>query len=277
MANLISSEKQYKHNNSKLITILLICGYTILFTPLVILMINSFGDSDIPGVWTHFTLKWYEQALTDKELLNAVFVSLKIAIISATISCILGVMAAVGTTQPKTQKFLGRKFLSGAIIMPIVMPEIIVGFSLLMLLLSVERAIGVTINRGFITVCLGHVIATMSYVHMNVSSKIKTLDKSIEEAALNFGARPWPVFWKIKLPMLSSAISTSWILVFTMSLDDLVIASFLTGPGSTTLPILLFSNIRVGITPMINAFATMFILVIVLCITINHFCNRKKQ
>ncbi len=272
-----STKIKHKSKNSKLILTLILFGYTVLYTPLIILILNSFGDSDIPGVWTHFTLKWYEQALTDKELLNAVFVSLKIATISATISCILGTMAAIGTTQPKTQKFLGRKFLNNIIIMPIVMPEIITGFSLLMLLLGIERIIGITFSKGIITVCLGHIIATMAYVHMNVSSKIKTLDKSIEEAALNFGARPLSVFWEIKLPMLSSTITTSWILVFTMSLDDLVIASFLAGPGSTTLPILLFSNIRVGITPMINAFATMFILTIVLFIIINYFHKKREQ
>ena len=272
-----STKIKHKSKNSKLIVTLILFGYIFLFTPIIILILNSFGDSDIPGVWTHFTLKWYEQALTDKELLSAVFVSLKIATISATISCILGTMAAIGTTQPKTQKFLGRKFLNNIIIMPIVMPEIITGFSLLMLLLGIERIIGITFSKGIITVCLGHIIATMAYVHMNVSSKIKTLDKSIEEAALNFGARPLSVFWKIKLPMLSSAITTSWILVFTMSLDDLVIASFLAGPGSTTLPILLFSNIRVGITPMINAFATMFILTIVLFIIINYFHKKREQ
>lgn len=263
--------------HSKIVYGILIVGYTFLFTPLVILIINSFGDSDIPGIWTHFTLKWYREALGDHELLNAILVSLKIAIISATASCILGVMAAVGTTQPKTNKFIGRKLLSNVIIMPIVMPEIIVGFSLLMLLLSIERIFGCNINRGITTVCIGHTIATMSYVHMNISAKIRTLDKSVEEVALNLGAKPWSVFWQIKLPMLSNAIIASWVLVFTMSLDDLVIASFLTGPGSTTLPILLFSNIRVGITPMINAFATIFISIIVICIAINYYWQRGHK
>lgn len=263
--------------HSKFGLTILIVGYTFLFTPIIILIINSFGDSNIPGVWSHLTLKWYKEALEDHELLNAVLVSLKIAIISATTSSILGIMAAVATTQPKTQKFVGRKLLSNTIIMPIVMPEIIVGFSLLMFLLSIERIFNFTISRGIITVCVGHTMATMSYVHMNVSAKIRTLDKSVEEAALNLGAKPWSIFWKIKLPMLSSTIISSWILAFTMSLDDLVIASFLTGPGSTTLPILLFSNIRVGITPMINAFATIFILVIILCITINYYWQRKYK
>ena len=262
---------------SKFVPIVLIIGYTFLFTPLIILIINSFGNSDIPGIWTHFTLKWYKEALEDHELLNAIFVSLKIAVMSATASSILGIMAAVATTQPETQKFFGRKLLSNTIIMPIVMPEIIVGFSLLMLLLSIERTFNCTISRGIMTVCIGHIIATMSYVHMNISAKIRTLDKSVEEVALNLGAKPWSVFWRIKLPMLSSAIVASWVLVFTMSLDDLVIASFLTGPGSTTLPILLFSNIRVGITPMINAFATMFILIIVLCIIVSYYWQSKYK
>ncbi|MBQ9440981.1 MAG: ABC transporter permease [Alphaproteobacteria bacterium] len=257
------------HKTSKFLYFILILGYTFLFTPIIILVINAFGDTDVPGVWQHLTTKWFYEAIQDHELLQSAITSLKIATISATSSIILGLLATNVTTKRNNKSF-GSKFLSNAIIIPTVIPEIIVGFSLLMLFLFSEKYFGISFPRGITTVCIGHTMATMSYAHMNIRSKILMLDKSIEEAALNLGASPYVVFWKIKLPMLSNAILSSWILAFIMSLDDLVIASFLTGPGATTLPILIFSNIRVGITPVINAFATLFILVIIFCIVITH-------
>lgn len=263
----------------KFLYCILILGYTFLFTPIVILIINAFGDTDVPGVWKHLTTKWFYEAIQDHELLQSAITSLKIATISATGAIILGLLATLATTT-KHYTFLGKKFLSNAIIMPIVMPEIIVGFSLLMLFLFSEKYFGISFTRGVTTVCIGHIMGTMAYAHMNIRAKLLMLDKSIEESALNLGANPLVVFWQIKFPMLSKAILSSWILAFIMSLDDLVIASFLTGPGATTLPILIFSNIRVGITPVINAFATLFILVIVLCIIITHllsFSNTKKK
>ena len=260
---------------SRTVLAILIFGYTFLFTPLVLLIINSFGDSEIPGIWTHFTLKWFRIALEDHELLHAVIISLKIAIISATVSVILGLISALATSKP--QNYLGKHFLENVLIIPIVMPEIIVGFSLLMMFLSVERLFNIQISRGIMTVCIGHIVTTMAYAHMNIRSKLIVMDKSIDEAALNLGAKPIVAFWKIKLPMLKNTILATWILAFTISLDDLVIASFLTGPGSTTLPLLIFSNVRVGITPMINAFATMFILIVILCIIVIYFCSHKKN
>ena len=267
------------YKTPKFLYFVLILGYTFLFTPIVILIINAFGDSDVPGVWEHLTMKWFYEAIQDHELLQSAITSLKISTISATGSIILGLLATIATTK-KNDKFPGKKFLSSAIIMPIVMPEIIVGFSLLMLFLFCEKYLGFSFTRGVTTVCIGHIMGTMAYAHMNIRSKLLMLDPSIEEAASNLGANPLVVFWQIKLPMLSKAILSSWILAFIMSLDDLVIASFLTGPGATTLPILIFSNIRVGITPVINAFATLFILVIVFCIMITHllsFSNTKKK
>ncbi|MBR1944228.1 MAG: ABC transporter permease [Alphaproteobacteria bacterium] len=257
---------------------ILVFGYTFLFTPIVILIINAFGDTDVPGIWQNLTFKWFYEAIQDHELLQSAITSLKIATISATCSIILGLLATIATTK-RNDKFPGKKFLSNAIMIPIVMPEIIVGFSLLMLFLFFEKTLGFSATRGVTTVCIGHVMGTMAYAHMNIRAKLLMIDNSIEESALNLGANPFVVFWQIKLPMLSKAILSSWILAFIMSLDDLVIASFLTGPGATTLPILIFSNIRVGITPVINAFATLFILVIVICIIITHmlsFSNNKK-
>ena len=272
--NMINKMKS-KTMFAKTMFVCLLLGYTFLFTPMFILIINSFGDSEVPGVWSKFTFKWFKLALQDHELLQATMTSLKIATISASGAVVLGVSAAVATC--KSSQVLGKKFLSNIIIMPIVMPEIIIGFSLLMLFLTIERFIGISFEKGIITVCIGHTMATMAYVHMNVRSKILMLDSSIEEAASNLGASSLVVFWKIKLPMLRRSIIASWVVAFTMSLDDLVIASFLTGPGSTTLPILIFSNVRTGITPMINAFATMLILIITLCIVITYTLSSSEK
>ena len=192
---------------SKFLYFILVLGYTFLFTPIIILIINAFGDTDVPGVWQHLTTKWFYEAIQDHELLQSAITSLKIATISATGAVILGLLATIATT--KKEKFPGKKFLSNSIIMPIVMPEIIVGFSLLMLFLFSEQYLGISFSRGVTTVCIGHIMGTMAYAHMNIRAKLLMLDKSIEESALNLGANPLVVFWRIKLPMLSKSILSS--------------------------------------------------------------------
>lgn len=251
---------------------ILIFGYTFLFMPIVILIINAFGDSDIPGIFTHFTLKWFKKAINNGSLIQATINSLNIAIVSSTIAVILGLLSALETIKKS------GKFLKNTMIIPIVTPEIIVGFSMLMLFISLEKLFDFCIPHGIITICIGHITATMAYAHINIQSKLQVLDKAYEEAALNLGAKPLSVFWNIKLPMLGATIISSWILAFTISLDDLVIASFLTGPGASTLPILIFSNIRTGITPEINAFASLFILLITICaISVYFFSNKQNK
>ena len=261
---------------SKTVLIFLIFGYAFLYIPLAFLVINSFSASEIPGIWTHFSMRWFAAVFEDEDLIQAALTSFEVAAISATGSVILGVLAAAATTR--SGNFFGKKFLSGVIVMPIVMPEIIVGFSLLMLFMAIEGIFGLPQERGIMTVAIGHIMATMAYVHMTVRSRLLTFDISLEEAALNLGAKPFTVFMQIKIPIIWTAILAGWLLAFTLSLDDLVIASFLTGPGSTTLPILIFSNVRVGLTPAINAFATIFLAIIVLCITSAYLIskNRKK-
>jgi putrescine transport system permease protein len=254
---------------------ILVFGYALLFIPIVFLIINAFSSSEISGVWTHFSLKWFEAVFEDDDLIYATLTSVETACISATIAVVLGVLAAIATVNEKS--FFGKKFLNVAIIIPIVVPEIIVGFSLLMLFIAIENIFGFPKERGLMTVVIGHVMATMAYVHMTVRSRLLSFDNSLEEAALNLGAKYFTVFWQIKIPIIFKSILSGWLLAFTLSLDDLVIASFLTGPGSTTLPILIFSNIRIGITPAINALATMFILVIAIALTLIFFLSKKRN
>lgn len=249
---------------SKTIITMLVFGYAFLFIPILFLIISSFSDSEIPGNWTSFSLRWFHEVLEDEDLVRAMMTSFKIAFISASGAVILGTLAAVATTNTGT--YLWKNFLTNSIIVPIVMPEIIIGFSLLMLFISMESTFAFPKERGVMTVVIGHIMATMAYVHMTVRARLLSFDKSLEEAAINLGARPLTVFLKIKIPLIFKALLSGWLLAFTFSLDDLVIASFLTGPGSTTLPILIFSNVRIGLSPAINALATMIIAIVLLCL-----------
>lgn len=260
---------------SKTIITFLFFGYAFLFTPILFLIINSFSASEIPSVWTKFSFRWFEAVFEDDDLIRAALTSFEIACISATCAAILGGLAAAATTN--TGEFKGKSFLNTTVVMPIVMPEIIVGFSLLMLFMAVENFCGWPKERGIMTVAIGHTMATMAYVHMTVRARLLSFDKHLEEAALDLGAKPITVFFKIKVPVISKSILSGWLLTFTLSLDDLVIASFLTGPGSTTLPILIFSNVRVGLTPAINALATMFILVIFFCLVTAFILSRPGR
>lgn len=253
----------------------LIFGLVFLYIPIFFLIFFSFSESSIVGVWTKFSLRWFREIFHDIDLLRAASTSVEIAFLSATGSTVLGVIAALATT--KQGNFMGKSFLSGTISMPIVMPEIVMGFSLLMLFIAIEKVFGFSIRRGVITVAIGHITASMAYVHMTVSARLAAFDQSLEEAALNLGAHPVRVFLHITLPVISKSIFAGWLLAFTLSLDDLVIASFLSGPGSTTLPILIFSNVRIGISPAINAFSTIFIGIITLCLTAAYVLSNKAK
>ncbi|MBR1480249.1 MAG: ABC transporter permease subunit [Alphaproteobacteria bacterium] len=259
---------------SKTILSMLIFGYAFLFIPIFFLIVTSFNESDIPSVWTGFSLKWFLAVFKDEELLRAALTSLEVACISATGAVVLGVLAAAATTSGS---FKGKNFLNTTIIVPIVMPEIIIGFSLLMLFMSMENILGFPKERGIMTVATGHIVATMAYVHMTVRARLLSFDNSLEEAALDLGARPLTVFLQIKIPVIAKSILSGWLLAFTLSLDDLVIASFLSGPGSTTLPIMIFSNVRISISPCINALATLFIALVSTCLTIAFLIARKNK
>lgn len=262
-------------NISKTTLIFFIFGFAFLYIPLFFVVINSFSESDIPGVWTSFSLKWFKVACNDKDLLNASLTSLKIASISATISVFLGLLAATSTTNSKT--FFGKKFFKRIIPIPVIVPEIIVGFSLLMLFMYTEKTFGWPKERGIMTIVIGHTMATMAYVHITIRSRLLTFDASLEEAAMDLGAKPLTVFLTIKISIIFQSIVSCWLLAFTLSLDDLVIANFLSGPGATTIPMLIFSNIKTGVSPMINAFATILIFFVAISLFLFMLLSKKTD
>ena len=226
-------------------------GFAFLYIPMVILIIFSFNESKLVTVWAGFSTKWYGELLQNQAFLDAAWVTLRVAVFSSTLATILGTMAAY--VLVRGGRFLGRTLFSGMIYAPLVMPEVITGLSLLLLF------IGVGLDRGVFTVVLAHTTFSMCYVSVVVSSRLITFDRSLEEAALDLGCSPAQAFRLVTLPIIAPAVISGWLLAFTLSLDDLVIASFTTGPSATTLPIKIFSAVRLGVSPEINALSTLMI------------------
>ena len=239
----------------------LVAIYLFLYLPIVALVIYSFNDSPLPNVWRGFTLKWYEALAHDEEILGGLLLSLKIAFFTATVSVVLGTLAAF--TLVKYTRFRGRTLFSGMINAPLVMPEVIVGLSLLLMLVSAQRAFGFP-ERGWITIWLGHLLLGMAYATVVIQARLKLLPIQLEEAAMDLGARPWQVFYLITLPMIAQALMSAWLLTFTLSLDDVVLSAFLQGPGATPLPLVIFSRARLGLNPTVNAVATVTVTVVAL-------------
>ena len=226
-------------------------GFAFLYTPMLILMIYSFNASKLVTVWAGFSPRWYGALWNDQAMLDAAWVSLRVAVFSSTLATILGTMAAY--VLVRSGRFLGRTVFSGLIYAPLVMPDVIIGLSLLLLFISVG------LDRGVLTVTLAHTTFAMCYVSVVVSSRLATFDVSLEEAALDLGCTRWDAFRLVTLPIIAPAVISGWLLAFTLSLDDLVIASFTVGPSSTTLPIKIFSSVRLGVNPEINALSTIII------------------
>jgi putrescine transport system permease protein len=209
--------------------------------------------------WTGFSLKWYGELARDVPIIEGFVLSIKIALMTATASVVLGTFAAVAIT--KFRRFPGRTLLTGMVNSPLVMPEVIIGLSLLLMLVSVQRATGFP-DRGMLTIWLGHTLLGMAYATVVVASRLQEMNPQLEEAGLDLGAKPWQVFFLITLPLISQALLSAWLLTFTLSLDDVVLSAFLSGPGSTTLPITIFSRARLGLNPTVNAVATLTVLVV---------------
>jgi len=231
-------------------------GYLFLYLPIVSLVIYSFNDSPIANVWSGFTLNWYVKLANDNEMLSGLWLSLKIAFCSATGAVVLGTLAAVALT--KYRRFTGRTLFSGMVNAPLVMPDVVIGISLLLMLVSIQRAFGHP-ERGMLTIWLGHVLTGMAYATVVVQARLQGLNPQLEEAAMDLGARPSQVFRLVTLPMITQALLSAWLLTFTISLDDVVLAAFLSGPGSTTMPLVIFSRARLGLNPTVNAIATLII------------------
>ncbi|MEM6340849.1 MAG: ABC transporter permease subunit [Pseudomonadota bacterium] len=226
-------------------------GFAFLYIPMVILVIYSFNASKLVTVWAGFSTQWYGELLRNEAFLDAAWVTLRVAIVSSTIATVLGTMAAY--TLVRGGKFFGRTLFSGMVYAPLVMPEVITGLSLLLLF------IGIGLDRGILTIVLAHTTFSMCFVSVVVSSRLVTFDRSLEEAALDLGASPFEAFRFVTLPIIAPAVISGWLLAFTLSLDDLVIASFTSGPSATTLPMKIWSSVRLGVSPEINALSTILI------------------
>ncbi len=231
-------------------------GYVFLYLPIVSLVIYSFNDSPIPNAWAGFTLNWYVKLTHDNEMLSGLWLSLKIAFCSATGAVVLGTLAAFALV--KYRRFHGRTLFSGMVSAPLVMPDVVIGISLLLMLVSIQRAFGHP-ERGMLTIWLGHVLTGMAYATVVVQARLQDLNPQLEEAAMDLGARPSQVFRLVTFPMITQSLMSAWLLTFTISLDDVVLAAFLSGPGSTTMPLVIFSRARLGLNPSVNAVATVII------------------
>jgi len=232
-------------------------GYAFLYLPIVSVVIYSFNDSRLVTLWGGFSLRWYRGLLESEEILSSAVLSLQIAVVSATVATALGTLA--GLALSRLGRFRGRTLMTGMITAPLVMPEIITGISLLFLFISLAEWTGWPSSRGATTIAIAHITFSMAYVAVIVRSRLAGMDESLEEAAMDLGGRPLRVFFDITVPSIAPAMISGWLLAFTLSLDDVVIASFVSGPGATTLPMLIFSKVRLGVTPDINALATVII------------------
>ena len=248
--------------------------FMFLYAPLFFLIIFSFNSTRQDGVFTGFSLRWYEALLADSRLVEGFFLSLKVALITGTLSVILGAFAAF--VLVRYARFRGRALFSGMVSAPLVMPEVIVGLSLLLLMVSVQRAVGWP-ERGLVTIVLGHTLLGMAYATVVIQSRLSVMDRSIEEAAMDLGCRPIQVFFLVTLPNMSQALVAAWLLTFTLSFDDVVISEFLSGPGVTTLPQVIFSYARRGVNPSIYAAATILIAAVTVGIIIYSLVVARQQ
>ena len=265
-----------KFNSHKVLSItVLTLGFVFLYAPIVSLVIYSFNESRLVTVWAGFSTKWYGELMHNTALLSAAWLSVKIAFITAWLSVALGTLAALSLVRSSKTKL--RNSLEVMSAAPLVMPEIIIGLSLLLLFVAMENLIGWPSNRGQLTVILAHSVFCMAYVTVIVRSRLVNMDKSIEEAAADLGAKPLKVFFTITLPIISPALMAGWLLAFTLSMDDLVVASFTSGPGSTTLPMVVYSSVRLGVSPQINALASIIIGIVALAVLIAAIIMYRKE
>ena len=254
-----------KRHGPGLIT-MMVFGFAFLYGPILSLIIYSFNASDLVSVWAGFSTKWYGALLRDEQILDAAFLSLRIAFVAASIAVVGGALA--GMALSRYGRFKGRTFLTSLVTGPLVMPDVIIGISLLLMFITLQDSIGLPQGRGATTIVIAHATFCMAYVTVIVQSRFAGLDRAVEEAALDLGARPAKVFWTVTLPMIAPALIAGWLLSFTLSLDDLVIASFVSGPGASTLPMVVFSKVRLGVSPMINALATIIVAAVTLAVIV---------
>jgi putrescine transport system permease protein len=251
---------------SPFLATMLVAGFAFLYGPILSVVIYSFNASRLVTVWAGFSTRWYGELLHNEQIKSAALMSLEIALLAATGALILGTLA--GFALARYRRFAGRTLFGALVTGPLVMPEVITGLSLLLLFVALEQAIGWPQGRGLLTIVIAHITLGMAYVAVVVEARLASFDRSLEEAALDLGARPWKVFAVITLPLIAPALLAGWLLAFTLSLDDLVIASFTTGPAATTLPMVIFSSVRLGVSPQINALATILLVLVAAAVLI---------
>ena len=250
-------------------------GFIFLYLPILALIVYSFNDSKLPSVWGGFTLKWYSALLDDREVLSGLKLSMQIAFMTACASVLIGTFAAFALVKYK--RFTGRTLFTGMVNAPLVMPEVIIGLSLLLMLVSMQRALGFP-ERGMLTIWLGHLLLGLAYATVVIQARLTELNPQLEEAAMDLGAKPLQVFYLVTLPMITQSMLSAWLLTFTLSLDDVVLSAFLSGPGSTTLPLVIFSRARLGVSPSINAVATVIIVVVAVgVIAVSYWIARTER
>ncbi|MFL1464520.1 ABC transporter permease subunit [Marinobacter sp. HN1S83] len=250
-------------------------GFVFLYAPIIALIIYSFNKSKLVTVWGGWSLKWYAELFKNDQIIDAALVSVKIAVISATLAVVLGTLA--GFVLTRFGRFRGKMILSGWTTAPLVMPEVITGLSLLLLFVAMEGMFGWPSGRGTGTVIIAHTTFCLAYVAVVVQSRLVSLDETLEEAAMDLGARPASLFFLVTLPLIAPALVSGWLLSFTLSLDDLVIASFVSGPGDSTLPMVIFSKVRLGVSPEVNALATLMILTVAVGVIAAVFQMRRQH
>ena len=249
-------------------------GFVFLYLPIVALVLYSFNDSPVPNLWRGFTLKWYGALASDNEMLTALWLSVKIALMTACGSVLLGTLAAFSLAKYK--RFTGRTLFSGMVNAPLVMPEVVVGLSLLLMLVSVQRAIGFP-ERGMMTIWFGHLLLGMAYATVVIQARLNDLNPQLEEAAMDLGARPHQVFFLVTLPMITQSLLSAWLLTFTLSLDDVVLSAFLSGPGATTMPLVIFSRARLGLNPSVNAVATIIVVLVAIGVLVASYLIARAE
>ena len=250
-------------------------GYAFLYLPILVLMVYSFNDSRLATVWGGFSTRWYSALLQNDQILDAALLSLQIAVVSATLATVLGTLAALGLNR--MGRYRGRTLFTGMIAAPLVMPEVITGLSLLLLFVSLQELTGWPGSRGANTITIAHITFSMAYVAVIVQSRLAAMDHALEEAAMDLGGRPFAVTRDITLPLISPAMAAGWLLAFTLSLDDLVIASFTAGAGASTLPMVIFSKVKLGVTPEINALATIIIAIVSVGVLVAGWTMLRQQ
>lgn len=256
------------------LTSALVFGFAFLYVPILLLVIYSFNESKMVTVWSRFSTKWYAALLEDDKILGAAWVSLKVAFMNANLAVILGTLVAFSLVR--FGQFRGRTLLSAISTAPLVMPEVITGFSMLLLFVTLQQTFGWWPANGVMTITIAHATFSTAYVAVVIKSRLVSFDLDVEEAALDLGARPWKVFTTITLPIIAPALFAGWLLSFTLSLDDLVIAQFVTGPSASTLPMVVFSSVRLGVSPKINALATLLVLVATVAILIAAWVSHRQ-